>query len=499
MGTGHVQGENQDALRVVEAGAAKRPGRGTAGSPGHGLRRSHTRGVQREIGGVNILKKYASQLCLFLEFTSIVAHPFPATRHGRAGARGMKPTTGLDAVLHVVPAVEHAFGYGSGVFAQPLASWDETNELDDGRRVSGSASSVATRGGSTTMVDYVFAVSSPVQWHAENMRCNPSHYAPHVRLLGPNAVVAIADRVGVGVHFNTFVPWIGCRDTDTYAGLGPGRATHWKYGVVGLDTLTTDLTDWVSLFLAGRMQKPVVTIAENPSVVNAVGANLRAALARALLTLPEQFSDDELRQQLCGLSYHGDARVWLGAEDLHKVRRIAFGSKQGIDALYRDATRALGATPVGLTRSAEVKESGLRRGIETPAGRPGSFAGNARFASALSGTDGLGTVGDGVGESWGQDKGYLARKTLCEMLPPSVLRALSSSQSDTSVAQNAKNVALLNPNTLSSSLNAHLRKTIARSSASQLLAGAVSTAPSLGFKYACAKFAKSAASRFRRF
>ncbi len=83
-------------------------------------------GVRREIGGVNILKKYASQLCLFLEFTSIVAHPFPATRHGRAGARGMKPTTGLDAVLHVVPAVEHAFGYGSGVFAQPLASssWD---------------------------------------------------------------------------------------------------------------------------------------------------------------------------------------------------------------------------------------------------------------------------------------------------------------------------------------------------------------------------------------
>ena len=124
---------------------------------------------------------------------------------------------------------------------------------------------------------------SPLEWHAENMRRNPSHYAPHLRALGPAAVVAIADRVGVGVHFNTLVPWRG--GADAGATLGPGHATHYKYGVVSLDTLCDDLTEWRSLFLAGRMQKPVAALGPDAAraaparaaVAAAAAANLRAA------------------------------------------------------------------------------------------------------------------------------------------------------------------------------------------------------------------------------
>ena len=73
------------------------------------------------------------------------------------------------------------------------------------------------------------------------------------------------------------------------------------------------------------------------AVAAAAAANLRAALAAALLTLPETFSAEALRVALCGLSYRGDARTWLGAEDRHKVARVAAGSAAAIDALYARA------------------------------------------------------------------------------------------------------------------------------------------------------------------
>ena len=304
----------------------------------------------------------------------------------------MASTTPLSAVLEVVPEVEHAFGYGSGVFAQPQASASDDAHADAVRRASGDAASAPTRG-TPTMVDYVFAVRSPLEWHAENMRRNPSHYAPHLRALGPAAVVAIADRVGVGVHFNTLVPWRGA-GSGAGSTLGPGHATHYKYGVVRLDTLCDDLTEWRSLFLAGRMQKPVAAVSNNArdenaraAVAAASTANLRAALAAALLTLPETFSAEALRVALVGLSYRGDVRTWLGAEDRHKVARIAAGSAAAMDALYAPVAAEARAASVGLTR---VEGNGTR----------------------------------GSGGAWGQDKSQAAARFLCRWLPRSALGAL---------------------------------------------------------------------------
>jgi translocator assembly and maintenance protein 41 len=357
----------------------------------------------------------------------------------------MASTAPLVAVLEVVPQVEHAFGYGSGVFAQPQVPASDEVSAVDVRRASGDAASVPPRGSSTTMVDYVFAVRSPLEWHSENMRRNPSHYAPHLRVLGPSAVVAIADRVGVGVHFNTLVPWRG--DADSDATLGPGHATHYKYGVVRAETLCEDLTDWRSLFVAGRMQKPVSSlVAPRDGLADAAAAKLRAALAAALLTLPETFTAHALRVALCGLSYRGDARRWFGAEDAHKVARIASGSANAVDALYAPAVASATGGAVGLTR------------LSTSTGVPG----------------------------WGQDKTESSRRFLCRWLPRSTLAAIGGESA--AAARDDLGARVLE----------HVDRTVRRSSLKQLCATALATSPGKAARYAAAKFAKSAASRFRK-
>ena len=47
-------------------------------------------------------------------------------------------------------------------------------------------------------------MEDPLTWHAANLARNRRHYSA-LGSLGPGAVVALADRVGVGIHFNPFV------------------------------------------------------------------------------------------------------------------------------------------------------------------------------------------------------------------------------------------------------------------------------------------------------
>ena len=90
----------------------------------------------------------------------------------------------LRGVLAALPPVQHGFAYGSSVFAQPGA---------------------AALRSAPPMVDYLFAVDDPQAWHATNLERNARHYSPLMRAAGPSAVIAVADSVGAGVHFNPFV------------------------------------------------------------------------------------------------------------------------------------------------------------------------------------------------------------------------------------------------------------------------------------------------------
>ena len=70
----------------------------------------------------------------------------------------------LRSVLGHFPPMRFAFAYGSGVFAQ--------------------------RGNVPSMIDLVFAVDAPEEWHAENLKTNSHHYS-FMKHLGPGAIAQV--------------------------------------------------------------------------------------------------------------------------------------------------------------------------------------------------------------------------------------------------------------------------------------------------------------------
>jgi translocator assembly and maintenance protein 41 len=150
-------------------------------------------------------------------------------------------TQALDASF---PRVAFTMAYGSGVFQQK------------------------NHDASASMVDLVFAVDDPLAWHEQNLEHNPQHYSV-LKYLGAANVAAFQENFGAGVYYNTLV------GIDAgYRVVVPGRLTIAntlqvplkgkllgtrliKYGVVSTKTLCEDLRTWKTLYLSGRMHKPV--------------------------------------------------------------------------------------------------------------------------------------------------------------------------------------------------------------------------------------------------
>eukprot|EP00249_Psilotum_nudum_P028940 c38974_g1_i1 orf=282-1292(+) len=205
----------------------------------------------------------------------------------------------LAAPLKDLPIVEFAFAYGSGVFQQPGHSDLSKQEAP--------------------MVDYILGVTCPEEWHSQNIERNPHHYTSWLSHFGGKGVSLIADRVGVGVHFNAFVPWKG---------------KMIKYGVMSMNNLVQDILRWQQLYISGRLQKPVRILVDNWELAKVNQVNLQSAVCAALLLLPAQFSEEDLYIKIGSLSYMGDVRM-LFAEDKDKVCRIVRGSSEYFHALYR--------------------------------------------------------------------------------------------------------------------------------------------------------------------
>ncbi|CAI5462387.1 unnamed protein product [Closterium sp. Yama58-4] len=64
--------------------------------------------------------------------------------------------------------------------------------------------------------------------------------------------------------------------------------------------------------------------------------SLLAAVAVALLLLPQTFTEHELYEAICRISYAGDVRMAL-AEDPNKIRRIVSGGFHHFRSLYRSS------------------------------------------------------------------------------------------------------------------------------------------------------------------
>ncbi|KAF9186860.1 Mitochondrial translocator assembly and maintenance protein 41 [Haplosporangium sp. Z 767] len=199
----------------------------------------------------------------------------------------------VDSIHHKAP-IRYAFAYGSGVFAQ---------KGYDGKQ--------------KPMVDFIFAVSHPQHWHSLNLQANPHHYSL-LGKLGSKAVATTQERLGAGVYFNPFVEVNGMTV---------------KYGVVSIDTLCNDLLNWETMYLAGRLHKPVKILLDDPRTRLSNQVNLFNATRVALLSLPKRFTSEELFTKIAGLSYLGDFRMSIG-ENPHKVQNIVNAQLSQFHRLY---------------------------------------------------------------------------------------------------------------------------------------------------------------------
>jgi len=106
-----------------------------------------------------------------------------------------------------------------------------------------------------------------------------------------------------------------------------------KYGVTTVDALCSDLLTWNSLYLSGRMHKPIRIIKDDARVRLTQQVNLTSAARTALLTLPEKFTEQELFERLAGFSYGGDPRMMF-AENPDKIRNITKPQQPQFRELY---------------------------------------------------------------------------------------------------------------------------------------------------------------------
>ncbi|GFR42538.1 hypothetical protein Agub_g3444, partial [Astrephomene gubernaculifera] len=315
----------------------------------------------------------------------------------------------LATILQHFPPVTYAFAYGSGAHYQP-GLYDVTgkdpladnstmaSETSANSRSPSSSNGTNSSRSKGPVLDFIFAVKDAHQWHEQNLKRNPEHYS-WVGRLGPEVVCGISEAVGVGVHFNTLVQL----DAQTTI----------KYGVIEADTLHQDLSYWTSMYIAGRLHKPVTPLtppassssaassssssSSSPTAASLEGAQLlnrHHALATALLLLPPTFTEEELLRTIVGLSYRGDVRLAVRAEDPAKVERITAGSWAGLRNMYLPL--------IGGEESSRYSAIGLQ-----PAGE---VAGS--HSSSSSAPPGL---------LWRQDKSPASQQAALQLLPPGLL------------------------------------------------------------------------------
>lgn len=222
--------------------------------------------------------------------------------------------------------VRFAFAYGSGVFSQTEAGPEHTKRP-------------ATKDGKK-MVDFIFAVTHPQHWHSLNMTQHPKHYSTFSRLFGGIGINLVQKR-GAKIWYN---PYVKLNDEMI------------KYGVISVDDLCTDLLDWDTLYVSGRMHKPVALVTSDARVRLAQQVNLSSALRTALLLLPREFTEVELYTRIASLSYTGDFRMVVpGGENANKVRNIVLNQRYEFRRLYASLIRTMGTMSVEEMRDDRFK------------------------------------------------------------------------------------------------------------------------------------------------
>ncbi|KAK2739667.1 Mitochondrial translocator assembly and maintenance protein 41 [Myotisia sp. PD_48] len=217
--------------------------------------------------------------------------------------------------------IRYAIAYGSGVFPQSSAAASSTASCHP----SPPQAIQAVQQGGGKMIDFIFGVSHSQHWHALNLQEHRNHYSA-LGSTGSYLVSQAQEKWGAGVYFNPYITVNG---------------TLIKYGVVNIDTLCKDLSEWNTLYLAGRLHKPVKILRDHPKVRLANQVNLLSAVRVALLLMPPDFTEKELYQKIAAISYMGDPRMALGSENPQKVNNIVSAQMMNFRHLYAPLVNTL--------------------------------------------------------------------------------------------------------------------------------------------------------------
>lgn len=247
------------------------------------------------------------------DFSQLPHKHFGHNQHMRINAEFKEALRQM--LWHFRAPIRYAFAYGSGVFPQSDAAASSSSLSPHPHPPE--AILKWQRGGGK-MIDFMFGVTYTQHWHSLNLNQHRDHYS-FLGSLGSGIVSRVQDNYGAGVYFNPYITIDG---------------TLIKYGVVNLDTLARDLSTWDTLYLAGRLQKPVKILRDDARVRYANQINLISAVRTALLMLGPSFTERELYSAIAGISYMGDPRMSFNAENPNKVLNIVKHQMLNFRQLY---------------------------------------------------------------------------------------------------------------------------------------------------------------------
>lgn len=175
------------------------------------------------------------------------------------------------------------------------------------------------------MLDMILGVRDAWEWHDKNMQRNKGDYAWPLSWCSGSVSGWVQENGGSHVLYHPYI------DVSTLT----GTRQQLKYGVISIKRLEEDLAYWDTLFCAGRLHKPTAILKSTSELNHLLQQNHRSALYTALLLLPLQFTERHLYLEIAGLSYVGDIRFVVGAENRNKVTNIVDANLGAFQQLYR--------------------------------------------------------------------------------------------------------------------------------------------------------------------
>ncbi|KYQ93928.1 molybdenum cofactor synthesis 3 [Tieghemostelium lacteum] len=216
----------------------------------------------------------------------------------------------INILLKQFPKIKYAFAYGSAVVNQKgYESTTITTKTTNDNQLNNKNSS--------PMIDLVFAVDNSIEWHKDNIQKNSDHYS-FFAYIGSKLVTYI-QKTSAKIYYNSLL---------TYKGI------NYKYGVIEYSDMVSDLKNWDSIYVAGRMQKPYYEITESSEIRQLnCQFNIKFAIAASLLMLPTEFTEYQLFHKISSISYLGDIRM-NGGENPNKVHNLLINNIHSFREIY---------------------------------------------------------------------------------------------------------------------------------------------------------------------